>query len=153
MIEGVRLQGVRGERADDFPSFHEGTAEAGVDVAERPRIAGEHAVEGVGEVAVRREPHRARGAEDEVQARMVLAPVAANPGLFRQPVGGERHQVLAVQAQQAGSVGRDDPAHGLEQTVVPVDRRQRGGQVARDFEEGLELLRRSGPAGVLMCSL
>jgi hypothetical protein len=106
-----------------------------VDALERVRVLLEEPVERVGQRAVRGEPHRVARAQDRVQPRVVAAGIAASEGLRREAVARHRHEVLSLEAEQAGGVVGDDAADGGEETGVTVPRREGGGEVPGDLEQ------------------
>ena len=119
-------------------SSQQRAAQAGVHVGEFAVLAGEHAVEGIGQARVGGEAHRFARAQDGVEPRVLAARVVPHHRLGRQPHGRQRHQRVALQSQQAGCVAGDQPLHRRQQPLVAVAGRQRGRQVARDVEQGRE---------------
>ena len=108
-VEGARLERVGGEGADDLAALDERAAEAGVDVAQGVRVGGEHAVERIGQIALRRKAHRTGRAQDDVEARVVAPGVAAHQRLLGEPERGERDQFVSLEAQQGDGIGGDRP--------------------------------------------
>ena len=71
----------------------------------------------------------------------MLAPrVAPRQRRRRQPVAGHRHELVALEPEQARGVARDQPPHRREQPRVAVGRRQRRREIAGDVEEDFERL-------------
>ena len=134
VVEAVRLEGVGGERADDFPAVGQRAAETGVHAVVRVERADDVAVERIGKRAVGREAHRLGASQDHVEAGLDAAIVASRRGLGRETKGRHRRQVRALHAQQAGRVAGNHPADGVDDPCVAVGSRQGGGQVAGHSE-------------------
>jgi len=140
VVEGMRRQRVSRKSADHLATVHQGTAQTRMDVGQRVRIRHQHPIEGIRDVAVRRKADRPRMAQDDVQTRVAMTGISPDPGFLRQAVGGQRHQLIALEPHQASGVRRDGAAHRCQQPLVTVLRRQGGGQIASDVEDGLQTL-------------
>ena len=139
-VEGVGLERVGRQRADHLAALGQRAAEAGVDVRESVRVAGDQAVEGIDQRAVRRKAHRLSRPQDDVEPRVLAAIVAPREGRRHQAVCGDRHQLAPVEAQQAGGVAGNGAADRGQQPRVAVRGRERGRQIASDLEQRAERL-------------
>ncbi len=137
-VEGARVECIGGQCAHDAVVVHQHAAQARMHIGQFTLLAGQQAVEGIGQARVGGEAHRFARGEDRIEPRVLTAVVGPDHRLRRQPHGRERHQRLALQSQQAGRIAGDQPLHRRQQPLVAVSRRQRGGQVARDVEQGRE---------------
>ncbi|MNP70740.1 hypothetical protein D3C76_1670130 [compost metagenome] len=69
---------------------------------------------------------------------MLADPEAPAQGIGAQAVHRQRHQPLAVQAQQRGGIARQQTTHGLQQAAVAFLVGQVAGQVADQRQKGGE---------------
>jgi hypothetical protein len=70
---------------------------------------------------------------------MMLAPrIAARERGRRQAITRHRHELVALQPQQARGVTGDQSPHGVEQTRVPIAGADRRRQILSDVEEHLQ---------------
>ncbi|MOA39017.1 hypothetical protein D3C78_1607630 [compost metagenome] len=69
---------------------------------------------------------------------MLADPKAPAEGVGAQAVHRQRHQGVAIQAQQGGGVGRQQRAQGAEQATVALLFGQLAGQVGHQGDEGAQ---------------
>ncbi|MNR54829.1 hypothetical protein D3C85_1750920 [compost metagenome] len=69
---------------------------------------------------------------------MLADPEAPAKGVGAQAVDRQRHQGVAVQAQQGGGIGRQQRAQGTEQAAVALLLGQVAGQVGHQREQGAQ---------------
>ena len=69
---------------------------------------------------------------------MLTAIVTAAQRRGRQAKAGDRNEVSAFDAKQAGGIARNNPPDGIEEARVPVAGGQRRRQIARDAQENME---------------
>jgi hypothetical protein len=98
----------------------------------------DQAVVGIGQAAVGREAQRARGLQQGLQPRVLPDQETPAQRVGRQAVHGQRHQRVAIQAQQRHGIGRQQAAHGVEQAPVTLGRRDLARQVGHQRQHGSE---------------
>ena len=125
-IESLGITRIDGQRADHFAIHDQGAAHAGVDAGTGVRVGQHQTVVGIWQRAVRSEAHRRRAAvsgavvDDDAKAG-VLAGQEATAGQFgHQAAERERHQGIALKAQEGRGLTRDDSLDGGDQPSIAI---------------------------------
>ena len=128
-FEAFRVQGIQGQQPPGFLVNEQRATHAIVNF----QMLGQpvhQAVVRVGEVAITGKSCRAGAAEQHIKARVFADLEASSEGVEAQAVNRQRHQPLAIKAQQGGGIARQQSAHGLKQAAVTLALWQFAGQVS-----------------------
>ena len=138
-VEAIRRQRVERQQTDQSILDAQRTTEARVHPVAQRRFAfdqaADEAVVRIVQLAVGREPGRPIRTTQDVEPRLLTAAEAVTEQVGSQADAGDRHQLLAVQAQDADRVARESPVDRLGEALGTVAHWQRARHVERDAQQ------------------
>ncbi|MNP23677.1 hypothetical protein D3C76_1163940 [compost metagenome] len=129
LVKAQRIEGIEGQKAPGTLVDKQGAAQAIMHFQMVVQPIYQPIVR-VGQVTVAGEAGRLGAAEQCLEARVLTDLEAAPEGIFTQAIDGQWHQPLAIQAQEGGSIAREQGAHGFQQAPIAFAFRQVAGKVA-----------------------
>ncbi|MNQ36405.1 hypothetical protein D3C85_499250 [compost metagenome] len=137
VVEARRVEGIQSQQAPGLLVDVQRAAQAVVHFQMAVETL-DQTVIGVGQRAVGGEAGQAAVPQQALEARVLADPEAPAEGIGAQAVDGQRHQGVAVQAQQGGGIGRQQRAQRAEQAAVAFLLGKVAGQVGHQWDQGAQ---------------